>query len=146
MLSEGFRELKSNDEHIDIIKSMGFGRLLDIECSKMPRDILLALSNKFDPVTRQLTVGRWSGVLTTYEVVDILGLHAGPRNVPLTNDGELGPDEDKVSTLSLTELRELLGICGYGSIFRKVLLAYVLTCFLCPRPSVRLALLNKFIF
>ena len=138
MVMEGFEILRGSEEHIAVVKEMGLGELLKVNCKKMPKDLVIGLVRKFDPVNRKLVVGKWSENLDVGDVGAILRLPCGRRNIPTKVESRTVSEMLEIVRSSTGNLKKMLLNSGCGVVFRQVVMAFLLTSFLCPTSAVHL--------
>nr|TKW27640.1 hypothetical protein SEVIR_3G270600v2 [Setaria viridis] len=136
-----FRSLIKNltNEQKALIKSCGFGNILEFDCSEAPRSVSFWLAKMFDVNTRSVNLQNGSTfTITASTVHQILGIPLGGRRIPTrstkalkdvigsdTGTSSIAPTVDQ---LFISLVNSELG----GDKFVRIFVLIALSFFLCP--------------
>ena len=70
----------------EAIKSIGFGDLLELKCTRLPQQLCEWLVGCFDPTSRCLFVHGKRIIMTPFDVCHILGLHCEGSIIKVNGD------------------------------------------------------------
>ncbi|RLN24399.1 hypothetical protein C2845_PM07G08980 [Panicum miliaceum] len=135
-----FRTLLKNlsSDQKDLVKSCGFGSILDFDCSEAPRSVSFWLAKRFDVHSRTVNLQNGSSfALNPFTVHQILGIPLGGRKIPTkasklmkdvigddTGTATIAPTVDHLFSLLNSELT--------GEKFVCIFMLIALAIFLCP--------------
>jgi len=132
-------------KQISLVKDIGFGNLLDLCCTELPRTLVRWLVRYFESSTNCFNLpGGFSFILNSYTVHRILGIPIGGRNIPKKCSQSLR-EQLKIETKcaghspSIKEMIDLLTPPQdegtpelLGDQFQRIFVMFATAVFLCP--------------
>ncbi|CAM0913174.1 unnamed protein product [Alopecurus aequalis] len=129
---------KLNPRQRDLVRACGFGTMLDINCSQLPRDLGVRLAIWFDCESRTVNVPNvGSFEINPFTVHQILGIPLGGRLIDkvATNEARRVIAEDtgiRSTGPSISHLMTLLSDDLTDEKFLRIFMLILLSTFLCP--------------
>ncbi|KAI8573624.1 hypothetical protein RHMOL_Rhmol01G0291400 [Rhododendron molle] len=133
------------------VQLIGLGGILELRCTALNHPLCNWLVQKFDPISRSLTVHGRTFLLTDSHVHECLGINAQGQLIEL--EGNTSVEFSEVyknlgmtnGVVQLKELREYLEKTEeVDDVFKRKFALYILGCFLCPttKSGVTRSLIN----
>ncbi|PNT72345.1 uncharacterized protein LOC100833484 isoform X2 [Brachypodium distachyon] len=129
---------KLNPRQRDLVRARGFGTMLDIKCSQLPRDLVVRLAIWFDCDSRTVNVPNvGSFEINPFTVHQILGIPLGGKLIDkvATNEARGAIAEDtgiRSSGPSISHLSTILSDDLTDEKFLRIFMLLLLSTFLCP--------------
>ena len=97
-----------------VVQEMGMAELANIDCHKIPKDVIIALAQKFDPVNQKLVVGEWSNILIEEAVSIIFKLPNGLGSISTNIDNDVLVEVLEIVKCNTGEMKGIFWILVVG--------------------------------